>query len=415
MRSRRQTARVQVFAAKRPSALPYILFALFLLFLSSQANAQGYGKAGEVRWERKRWAHDELPATLPAPVRDAIADWGPWSEARGYHLLLDETQQVLLAVERRDRTAAKQLRVIDEALRVIEELALAKDNATTPSTQASSDTSTARPLYASTSAGEGTPGDAEKRWGRAAGLESRRLPVIALVHDHATLNSILRHWMALRPELEWQEKIAQNYGSFISEDPLFAVIVTRKTERSEWDLDHETAALLTRLMLKRAHGPLPMWIEAGLTWQVETHLFQSIWHFFHRESRFIPSSSHSGWEREVRSLVRRRKQGAGLFEDASNFDPKEWRDREAYLAWGLMGFLTHELGGRLPQCLARLSDLRDESARIDHPDGSWTYDTSVLPSISEQFTTLADLLGDDFEERALKAFQRGLKRSGELR
>ena len=42
-------------------------------------------------------------------------------------------------------------------------------------------------------------------------------------------------------------------------------------------------------------------------------------------------------------------------------------------------------------------------------------DTSVRPSISEQCTTLADLLGDDFEDRALKAFQRGLKRSGELR
>jgi len=418
MNHRRHPPRVRTAVAKRPSALPYLLFALFLLLLSQQANAQGYGKDGEVRWERKRWSHDEIPTTLPAPVRDAVADWGPWAEEHGYNLLLDETQQVFLVVEKRDRTAAKQLKVIDEALEVIEELALAKTVAPSPTTFGkNSGAPFGRSEFSRLQSGDAgdAPEDEEKRWGRASGYDPTRVPVIALVHDHAKLNSVLRHWMALRPELEWQEKVYKNYASFISEVPLFAVIVTRNTDREEWDLKHETAALLTRLMLKRAHGPLPKWIEAGLTWQVETRLFQSVWHFFSRESRFVSSSSHSGWEREIRSHVRRRREGAGLFSDATKFDPKEWRDREAYLAWGLTGFVTDELGDRLPQCLKLFKDLRDEGARVNQPDGTWTYDISFLPSLSDQFCVLANLLGDDFEDHALKAFKRGLKRSGEPR
>jgi len=411
MKHRQRTPKVRTAVAERSSsALPYLLFALFLFALSGQSYAQGYGDGGDVRWERKRWDHDEIPATLPAPVRDAVADWGPWAEERGYNLLLDETRQVFVVVEKRDRTATKQLRVVDDALEVIEELALAKEHTPTPETFGSRDDSS---LERSTT--QVTGESDETLWGRAAGFDKKRVPVIALVHDQETLDSVLAHWMELRPELDWRAQINKELVSFISEEPLFAVIVTRDTSRDEWDIEHETAALLTRLMLKRAHGPLPKWVESGLTWQVETRLFKSIWHFFGRESDFIPSSSHSGWERELRSMLRREKEGAGLFEDTVQFAPKEWRDSEAYLAWAMMGFVSKELGERLPEYLDDLSRLRDHRAKVVEPDGSWTYDTSVLPTPTDQFGALADLIGEDFEERALKSFKRGLKNTGELR
>lgn len=414
MKHRKHTTKVRTAVARRnQSALPYLLFALSLFLLSSQAYAQGYGDGGDVRWERKRWDHDEIPATLPAPVRDAVADWGPWAEESGYNLLLDETRQVFVVVEKRDRTAAKQLRVVDDALEVIEELALAKEHAPTPETYGSRNDSSLEHGERSTT--QMDDDGEETHWGRAAGYDKKRIPVIALVHDQETLDSVLEHWMELRPELDWRAQVNKNLVSFISEEPLFAVIVTRDTSRDEWDIEHETAALLTRLMLKRAHGPLPKWVEAGLTWQVETRLFQSIWHFFGRKSDFIPSSSHSGWERELRSKLRREKEGAGLFEDTVEFAPKEWRDSEAYLAWGMMGFVSKELGDRLPEYLDNLSRLRDHRAKVVEPDGSWTYDTSVLPTPTDQFCALADLIGDDFEERALTSFKRGLKRTGELR
>jgi len=410
MKHRNQTPKVRTAVAERSTGvLPYLLFALFLALFSGQANAQGHGKGGELRWERKRWSHDEIPATLPAPVRDAVADWGPWAEEHGYNLLLDETRQVLLAVEKRDRTAAKQLKIVDDALEVIEELALAKKYTFTPETLGNSSGDSTRSTTQLEDEAEVT------RWGRAAGFDDKRVPVIAMVHDQETLNSALEHWMEIRPELDWKEYVDKNYVSFISEEPLFAVIVTRDTSRDEWDLEHETAALLTRLMLKRAHGPLPKWVEAGLTWQVETRLFQSVWHLFDRKSEFILSSSHSGWERELRSNLRREREGAQLFEDTAAFAPKEWRDSEAYLAWGMMGFVTKELGHRLPEYLGNLSRLRDHRALLVDQDGSWSYDTTALPTVTDQFCALADLLGDDFEERALKGFKRGLKRSGELR
>jgi hypothetical protein len=410
MKHRNHTTKVRTAVAKRnPSALPYLLFALSLFLLSSQATAQGYGNGGDVRWERKRWNHDEIPATLPAPVRDAVADWGPWTEEHGYNLLLDETRQVFLAVEKRDRTAAKQLDVVDDALEVIKELALAKQHTPTPETFGSSSEGTKRSTTRLKDEVE------ETRWGRAAGFDNKRVPVIAMVHDQETLNSVLKHWMELRPELDWKEYVDKDYVSFISEEPLFAVIVTRDTSRDEWDLEHETAALLTRLMLKRAHGPLPKWVEAGLTWQVETRLFHSIWHFFDRKSALIPSSSHSGWERELRSNLRRERDGAQLFEDTAGFAPKEWRDSEAYLAWGMMGFVSNELGDRLPEYLRNLSKLRDHRALEIGQDGEWSYDTTALPTVKDQFFALSDLLGEDFEERAFKSFKRGLKRTGELR
>ena len=75
MKHRQDTPRARTAVAERSTGvLPYLLFGLFLALLSGQANAQGHGKGGEVRWERKRWNHDEIPATLPAPVRDAVAD-----------------------------------------------------------------------------------------------------------------------------------------------------------------------------------------------------------------------------------------------------------------------------------------------------------------------------------------------------
>ena len=168
-------------------------------------------------------------------------------------------------------------------------------------------------------------------------------------------------------------------------------------------------------MLKRAHGPLPKWIEAGLTWQVETRLFQSVWHFFGRKSKFVASSSHSGWERELRSKFRRARESQGLFDRAIAFTPEEWSDTEAYLAWGMMGFVSAELGDRLPVYLGELATLRDLRAKVVEADGSWTYDITALPSSAEQFSALASILGEDFEDRALSGFKRGLKRSGELR
>ncbi len=414
MKHRKHTPKVRIAVAERsPSALPYLLFALLLFVLSGQASAQGYGSGGDVRWERKHWDHDEIPATLPAPVRDAVADWGTWAEESGYNLLLDESRKVFLVVERRDRTAAKQLRVVDDALKVIEELALAREHMPTPETQGGKDrASSGQPKRSRNQLDE--VGD-ETRWGRAAGFDKDRVPVIALVHNQETLKSLLKHWMELRPELDWRAQVNKNLVSFISEDPLFAVIVTRDTSRDEWDIEHETAALLTRLMLKRAHGPLPEWVEAGLTWQVETRLFKSIWHFFGRKSSFIASSSHSGWERELRSKLRREREGAGLFEDTIQFASKEWRNSEAYLAWAMMGFVSKELGDGLPEYLDDLSRLRDHRATVVAPDGSWSYDISVLPTPTDQFCALADLIGDDFEERALSSFKRGLKNTGELR
>ena len=410
MKHRKENHRVSTAVADRSqSALPHLFLALAAWLLAGQASAQGYG-GGEVRWERKRWEYQELPATLPAPVRDAVADWGPWAEASGYNLLLDETRQVFLVVERRDRTAAKQLRVVDEALEVIEELALAKQSASIPETHGSTEDA---PKDRSVAIAERDT--EEHSWGRAAGYDAERVPVIALVHNQAALDSVLKHWMKLRPELNWHADISQDLVSFISEDPLFAVLITRDTSREEWDLKHETAALLTRLMLKRAHGPLPKWIEAGLTWQVETRLFQSIWHFFGRKSMFVASSSHSGWERELRSKFHRTRESQGLFDRTIAFSPLEWSDTEAYLAWGMMGFVSAELGDRLPVYLGELAALRDQRAKVVEADGSWTYDITALPSSVEQFSALASILGEDFEDRALKGFKRGLKRSGELR
>ena len=104
-----------------------------------------------------------------------------------------------------------------------------------------------------------------------------------------------------------------------------------------------------------------------------------------------------------------------LFKDTIKFASKEWHDSEAYLAWAMMGFVSRELGERLPEYLEDLSRLRDHRATVREPDGSWYYDTSVLPTSTDQFCALADLIGDDFEERALESFKRGLKRTGELR
>ena len=77
--------------------------------------------------------------------------------------------------------------------------------------------------------------------------------------------------------------------------------------------------------------------------------------------------------------------------------------------------LSEELGDRLPEFLGSLRDARDEGGRITKEDGSWCYDTTYLPPSSQQFSLIGDLLGDDFEERALKSLKQGLKRSGELR
>lgn len=394
---------VRVAVATRTSSTPlYFLFILALFFLAGGANAQGYGRDGEVRYERKRWAHDELPTDLKSEVVDAISAWGPWAEEHGYILLLDETKRAILAVEKRDRTAMKQLKVADDALEMLKELKLIGDRvpgAVTPQPEKLSLNS---------------PKD-ERSWGSASEIDPNRIPVIALVHNQETLDSVLEHWMRLRPELNWHSDVQRTLSSFISPDPLFAVLVTRDTKRNEWDLSHETSALLTRLILRRDYGKLPAWIEAGLTWQVETRLFNSIWHFFGSRSRFIASSSHSGWERELRSKARKHELDGAIFNSASSFDPEEWSMHEAQLAWGLMGVISESLGDRLSDCLSALRELREAGSRVLRKDGSWNYDTSYLPSIQQQFSVIADLMGEDFEEQALKSMKRGLKRSGESR
>ena len=81
----------------------------------------------------------------------------------------------------------------------------------------------------------------------------------------------------------------------------------------------------------------------------------------------------------------------------------------------MMGFVSAELGDRLPVYLGELAALRDQRAKVVEADGSWTYDITALPSSAEQFSALASILGEDFEDRALSGFKRGLKRSGELR
>jgi hypothetical protein len=403
MKHQSKAPQARVATATRPSSIPlYALFALALFFLAGGANAQGYGRDGEVRYERKRWAHDELPGDLKSEVVDAISAWGPWAEEHGYILLLDETKRVILAVEKRDRTAMKQLKVTDDALAMLKELKLIQDKAPEAQTPQPDTLSLDDPAQ-------------EGSWGSANGSDPNRIPVIALVHNQQALDSVLEHWMRLRPELNWHSDVQRTLSSFISPDPLFAVLVTRDTKRNEWDLSHETSALLTRLILRRDYGKLPAWIEAGLTWQVETRLFNSIWHFFGSGSRFIASSSHSGWEKELRQRARKHQLDGAIFDSASSFDPEEWSMHEAQLAWGLMGFLSDELGERLPDCLGSLRDLREEGSRVTQGDGSWSYDTSYLPPSSQQFGVIGDLLGDDFEELVLKGMKRGMKRSGEMR
>ena len=75
MNQHHHTPRARTAAAKHsPSALPFLLFVLFLFFLSDQANAQGDSEDGEVRWEHERSSHEEALSALtlfttPSPRR----------------------------------------------------------------------------------------------------------------------------------------------------------------------------------------------------------------------------------------------------------------------------------------------------------------------------------------------------------
>ncbi len=187
----------------------------------------------------------------------------------------------------------------------------------------------------------------------------------------------------------------QELVGFVCGQPFLGAWAARVPGQEEWNPHNELVNRLTQLLVLRRFGTLPFWLEMGLAWNVEADVLGNVYCFPWRAG-FVSASEHTGWHREVKKLISKRKMrelDLGLLAAW----PRNTYDADlSRLAWDVVRYLSVEHEESLPGLLRAIAELHEANRWIQNDDGSETTDPTYELPAETQLASIAAVAGESF-------------------
>ena len=348
----------------------------------------------KVRYDGKEIPRADLPASLPQSAHDTVAAWASWADENKYRLFLTDDGRVLLIVPLKNRSARKELALIEKTCEYIDEILPAPERETNDSSpEAGKEPEAPKPGYWSW------------RWGDDGPPLDSETAVLIQVRDQKDYGAALRNVVSQHEYLDDWLDTALGYSGFTLELPLCAVWLAGAKDLEEWDVRNELVHRLATLLVLRRFDQQPYWLLTGLAWHVEYELMDSHYCFPYR-SEFVYTAEHTAWE----SMQKAAHDGSESLrmEQVTRLVRGEFYLEHARNAWGAASMLAKHYPESLALALEDLRLLRNDKG-VSRTSGTWTRITGWNPTPEDQLAILHARFGEDFLDEVLAFYQKGTR------
>ena len=314
-------------------ALSLALFAALPLELSDAKQS--------LLWRGEVYELDEdgagLPEGLGDDARAALTRWMPLAERYGLELALSEDELLLLCIEKGREEA---LETVEAAAAIVNALLPAPNREDAP-----------KKLRVRVDRPDGSweeswsSDNTSERLGKGTG-------VLLQMREGVQYESLLRRLRSDDPTLaDWAKTAKTQYG-FAIPRPLVAAWIEGGRINEEWNAKSELVHRTVSLLLWRNFGEIPFWIQLGLCWHVEMEICKGVWCFPYRDG-FVWASEHTGWDRTLKSRMKKRSKQPFSIEDVTRMTREVVKTSESDVPYRDSYLITY---GTI-RCIAWNSDL----------------------------------------------------------
>lgn len=346
-----------------------------------------------LHWNGKQTSYEKLGSDVGEWPRKAILTWAPFAQEAGLELHLSSDLRVLLLMRKKLR-AKRFLKLIDETGKRVDEWL------PTPERPEPEEEPEEEP-----EAG----GGGELTWSYT--YETERPPlesetaVLVQAPDEATYAAALDHAANENEYLGDWIATGKRLTGCILERPLFAAWQENPRGMEEWDIENELVHRLAQLLVLRRFSQVPYWLLTGIAWNVEDDVRGAIYCYPYRNG-FVWATEHKGWLKRLKLEMKNVPEPFTMDAFAT------WKRGTFDGTKALMSFATIQLLRKrvTPEAFASVLEelrlLRDEKARRDNGDGTWTLIPNFEVGTDDQRTAFQRHL-PEFEADLEAVFRKG--------
>ena len=371
-----------------------------------------------VRWGKKDYTAEDLPAELGPGPAAAMGAWGEWVLAHEYRMYLDPQGRVLLVSPKKNGKLKRQLQLVASTSERFDELfpppprAPQSPVAGAPAPSSPRDDGDEIPEDPGGPPGWGTgetgstPQTHSFEWGAGTWPVDTETCVLFVAHDEEDYGDILDHLGELQEYLSPWLSTAKRYTGFVLESPLVAAYIQNAAGMEEWDPENEVVNRVTQLLFVRRFSQQPFWLVLGVAWQLELELRKGIYSFPYRDE-FVWATEHTGWSSVLRDRFKDRKDTPLRIDELSSWRRGAYDEPSAKLSFGLVDFLVRFYPEKLSGFAEALRLFRDQDNRVELGGGSWARKPDyVLPDEALE-RLLKEHFGDHVLTDASEFFRKG--------
>lgn len=303
------------------------------------------GAGARLVWKRHNHAFGEWPEELDAACIEVLEAWQPFASEHGYRMDLHRGGRVLMlssAPKNRSNRAWEER--IGDALEL---------------------TDTIIPWTAPSATPRGV--HSSRRLDVRPALEL--VQVLVRLENEADRDALVEDLLRRAPELKTWAAGARGQSALLLRKPACAAWIESGSAAVR-SSEAEFANRLTHLLLNDRFGELPAFLEEGLGWYVEQELTGKLSSapYLAEPPRDLP---RRGFERELRSLFRSRKETPISVEDLLGLKHASWDAELAALAWGTSQHICALRPEAISSLCADLALARQTLNWVKPGDGSW--------------------------------------------
>jgi hypothetical protein len=335
-----------------------------------------------VRWGKKDYTVDALPAELGPGPAAAVGVWADWVLAHDYRMDLDPEGRVLLISSKKNGKLKRQLQLVASTSKRFDELFPAPPRL--PQTAAGGDEAPRSwqeggdeipedpgglPGFGGEDSGPAVQSHSYE-WGAGTWPVDTETCILFVARDEDDYADILDRLGELQEYLRPWLATAKRFTGFVLESPLVGAYIENAAGMEEWDPDNEVVNRVTQLLFVRRFSQQPYWLVLGVAWQLEFELRKGIYCYPYRDE-FVWATEHTGWSSVLRDRFKDRKSEPLRTEEFSHWRRGSYDDAHAKLSFGLVDFLVRFYPDRLTGFAEELRLFRDRDNRVELGNGSW--------------------------------------------
>ena len=353
-----------------------------------------------VHWRKKDVGAADVRAALgPEPVA-AVQAWWRFADDHDYRLFLTDEGRVLLLVPAKNRTAKKELALVQKTAALVD--------AILPS-PARAEPEPAPPPPAPEDPGQDGEGGEEAwassfQWGAGSWRRDAETVVLVQARDADDYGHALEHLAEGFEYLRGWTTSARSFSGCTLGKPLAAIWLLEDDELEEYDPENELVHRLTELLVQRRFDQQPTWLLQGIAWYVEYKL-QKTHYCFPWRAEFVYEDEHSSWG----AMLKAQHKGTSALkiDDVVALQRGSFQLDAARNAWGVATFLIDHHGASVPALLEDVRVLYAEKGVIRHANGSWERVPGYVPSPADVLVLLQRHAGDDVLAELASFYKKG--------